>query len=186
MPAFHRPDDGRERTHGERLGREVQVAVAALEARLVLERNSRIAQSAGGRSAKRRSAGATHLAGVRTAAHGFAVRRKDQRSDALEVLRIENFGETLMQTLDGERRRDLADEAAGVGEAGLQADALAATDIVDVGLLFEQALDEAGAGFESGGVSNSGEMSTMWSTPNSLAKKSAISTVAGLSHSAMR
>ena len=36
------------------------------------------------------------------------------------------------------------------------------------------------------GVSNSGEMSTISSTPNSLAKKTAISTVAGLSHSAIR
>ena len=36
------------------------------------------------------------------------------------------------------------------------------------------------------GVSNSGEMSTMSVTPNSLAKNTAMSTVAGLSHSAMR
>ena len=54
-----------------------------------------------------------------------------------------------MQALDGERRRDLADEAAGVGEARLQRETLPALHVADVRLLLEQALDDAGAGFEA-------------------------------------
>ena len=72
-----------------------------------------------------------HLAGVGAAAHGFAVGREDQRLDALEVGAVDRLGEAVMQTLDGERRGDLADEAAGVGEAGLQRQAPAAAHVVD-------------------------------------------------------
>ena len=71
-----------------------------------------------------------HFAGVGAAAHGFAVRRKDQRLDALEVGAVDRLGKAMVQTLDGERRGDLADEAAGVGEARLQRQAPAAVHVV--------------------------------------------------------
>ena len=105
---------------------EEHVAVAALEARLVLDRES-VARKAAARLVGEHVVQArAHLAGMGAAAHRFAVRREDQRLDALEVGAIDRLGEAVMQTLDGERRRDLADEAAGVGEAGLQCEALAA------------------------------------------------------------
>ncbi len=90
-----------------------------------------------------------HLAGVGAAAHGLAVRREDQRLDAFEIGAVDRFGETMMQALDGERGGDLADETAGVGEAGLQRQAPAALDVADIRLLFQQPFDDAGAGLEA-------------------------------------
>ena len=113
-------DDGGQRARRQTAVGEEQVAVAALEARLVLDRNL-VARKAAARFVGEHVVQArAHLAGMGAAAHGFAVRREDQRLDALEVGAMDRFGKTVMQSLDGERCGDLPDEAAGVGEAGLQ------------------------------------------------------------------
>ena len=142
-------DDRRQRARRQAAVGEEQVAVAALEARLVLDRNL-VARKAAARFVGEHVVQArAHLAGMGAAAHGLAVRREDEGLDALEVGAVDRLGETVVQTLDGQRRRDLADEAAGVGEAGLQRQPLPALHVVDVGLLFQQALDDAGAGLEA-------------------------------------
>ena len=64
---------------------------------------------------------------------------------------MHHFGDGEMQPLDGERGRNLADEAAGVGETGLHRQAAAAFDVIAVGFLFEQALHEPRTAFEAGG-----------------------------------
>ena len=76
-------DDGGERARRQAPVGEEQVAVAALEARLVLDRNF-VAGKAPARLVGEDVVQArAHLARVGAAAHGFAVRREDQRLDAL-------------------------------------------------------------------------------------------------------
>src|SRR4029079_11892773 len=148
-PGTH--DDGGQRACRQTAVGEKQVAVAALEARLVLDRHTVACKPPARLVGEDVVQARAHLAGVRAAAHRFAVRREDQRLDALEVRAVHRFGEAVMQPLDGERRRDLPDEDDGVGEARLQRQAPAAAHIADVGLLLQQALDDAGAGFEAQG-----------------------------------
>ncbi len=93
---------------------------------------------------------APERAGMRAASHALAVRREDQRLDVLEPRLADDFGEAVMQALVREARRDLADEAAGVGIAGLHGEAATLRNVVAIGFLGEQALDEARTGFERG------------------------------------
>ena len=86
--------------------------------------------------------------GMRAAAHALAVRREDQRLDAGKVGLVHDVGEAVLQPLVRKARRDLADEAAGVGVAGLHAEPPASAHVVAIGLLGEQPLDEARAGLE--------------------------------------
>ena len=61
---------------------------------------------------------------------------------------VDHLGEAEVQPLVREAGGDLADEAAGVGVACLHAQTPAALDVVAVGVLREQALDQAGSDLE--------------------------------------
>ena len=119
-------DDGRQRARRERLVGEKEIAVAALEARLVLDGHA-VAEEAPARLAGEHVAQApAQRARMRAAAHALAVRREDQRLDAREVRLVHDVGEAVLQPLVRKAGRDLADEAAGVRVAGLHAEPAAA------------------------------------------------------------
>ncbi len=144
-------DDGGERARRKLAVGEEKIAVAALEAGLVLDREP-VAEEAPARLAGEDVAQApAHGAGIGAAAHALAVGGEDQRLDAGEARLLDHLGEAEMQPLVREARRDLADEAAGIRVARLHADAAAAAHVLAVGLLGEQALDQARAGLERGG-----------------------------------
>ena len=61
---------------------------------------------------------------------------------------MHDVGEAEVQALVREPSRDLADEAAGIGIAGLHAQPAAPAHVIAVGVLYEQPLDQARAGLE--------------------------------------
>ena len=136
-------DDGRERAGRELPVAEEQVAVAALEARLVLHGEC-VAEEAPACLAREDVAqAAAQRAGVGAAAHALAVGGEDERLDARQVGLVHDVGEAEVQALVREPGRDLADEAAGIRIAGLHAQPSAPAHVVAVGVLYEQPLDQA-------------------------------------------
>ena len=82
------------------------------------------------------------------AAHALAVGVEDQRGDVGQPVCGHRFGKASLQPLDREARRNLSDEAAGIGKSGLDRDAPAPADIGLIVGLGEQRVEQPTAVLE--------------------------------------
>ena len=82
---------------------------------------------------------------MRATAHRFAVGVEDQRSHVSQAVGDHGFGKAALQAFDGQGRRDLADEAPGIGKAGLDRHPPAAAGIGLVMRLGQHRIEEAPA-----------------------------------------
>ena len=136
--------------HGEcaRLGKEPQVAVAALKGGFLDEADPGGLEAAARFGSVVVAKAVGDALGMRTPADALAVGVEDEKLDSLEPVFLQGVDEAESQALDHEGRGRLADEAAGVGKAGLNAHPSARPQVVAVGLEGEHLAYQVGAVFQ--------------------------------------
>ncbi len=139
-----------DRGQGGRLGQEPQIAVAALEADLLLVHDAQ------GRELGARDRGidigqtVDEAAGVAAPADRFAVGVEDHQLDRAHALRRQRPADRASELLDRVGGRDLAEGAAGIGIAGLDAHPAMAAQIIPVARHLERLGDHPGTLLQPG------------------------------------
>jgi hypothetical protein len=127
---------------------EDEIAVAALKAALLGQANAGRRHDPPAFRGVVVEEAVAHAVGMGAPADALAVRVEDDELDLGEAVPDQEVGELQPQPLDGVRCRDLAEIAAGIGEAGLDAHPPAALEIGAVGRHLERPFEHLDAALE--------------------------------------